>query len=83
MSPHHPTAGGDLEFSGRIALVTGGAGSVGRVIVERLAERGATVLLNCFHSYDSVGRMWEAIYDQVWHGRKLEFVAWNPGANDG
>ncbi|MGW1494384.1 SDR family oxidoreductase [Streptomyces sp. NPDC002402] len=53
MSPHHPTAGGDLEFSGRIALVTGGAGSVGRVIVERLAERGATVLLNCFHSYDS------------------------------
>ncbi|WP_406305284.1 SDR family oxidoreductase [Streptomyces sp. NBC_00885] len=53
MNPHHPTAGGDLEFSGRIALVTGGAGSVGRVIVERLAERGATVLLNCFHSYDS------------------------------
>lgn len=42
-----------MEFSGRIALVTGGAGSVGRVIVERLAERGATVLLNCFHSYDS------------------------------
>ncbi|WP_406402792.1 SDR family oxidoreductase [Streptomyces sp. NBC_00879] len=53
MNPYHPTAGGDLEFSGRIALVTGGAGSVGRVIVERLAERGATVLLNCFHSYDS------------------------------
>ncbi|HET6355659.1 SDR family oxidoreductase [Streptomyces sp.] len=53
MNPHRPTAGGDLEFSGRIALVTGGAGSVGRVIVERLAERGATVLLNCFHSYDS------------------------------
>ncbi|WP_328678304.1 SDR family oxidoreductase [Streptomyces sp. NBC_00322] len=42
-----------MEFSGRIALVTGGAGSVGRVVVDRLAERGATVLLNCFHSYDS------------------------------
>lgn len=44
---------GEGEFAGRVALVTGGAGSVGRVIVERLAERGATVLLNCFHSYDS------------------------------
>ncbi|MEU0289429.1 SDR family oxidoreductase [Streptomyces sp. NPDC006147] len=41
------------EFAGRIALVTGGAGSVGRVVVERLARRGATVLLNCFHSYDA------------------------------
>ncbi|MFF0204863.1 SDR family oxidoreductase [Streptomyces sp. NPDC005017] len=41
------------EFTGRIALVTGGAGSVGRVIVERLARQGATVLLNCFHSYDA------------------------------
>jgi len=46
-------------------------GEAGRRYVER------------FHSYDSVGRMWEAIYDQVWHGRKLEFIAWNPGAHDG
>lgn len=46
-------------------------GEAGRRYVER------------FHSYDSVGRMWEAIYDQVWHGRKLDFVAWNPGAHDG
>ncbi|MFF4227940.1 SDR family oxidoreductase [Streptomyces sp. NPDC001820] len=53
MSPENPVPRGEPEFSGRIALVTGGAGSVGRVIVERLAERGATVLLNCFHSYDS------------------------------
>ena len=46
-------------------------GEAGRRYVER------------FHSYDSVGRMWEAIYDQVWHGRKLDFIAWNPGDHDG
>ncbi|MGY6026525.1 SDR family oxidoreductase [Streptomyces spinosirectus] len=51
MSARPPVSHG--EFAGRIALVTGGAGSVGRVIVERLAEQGATVLLNCFHSYDA------------------------------
>ena len=46
-------------------------GEAGRRYVER------------FHSYESAGRMWEAIYEQVWHGRKLDFVAWNPGAHDG
>jgi NAD(P)-dependent dehydrogenase (short-subunit alcohol dehydrogenase family)/3-oxoacyl-(acyl-carrier-protein) synthase len=39
------------DFEGKIALVTGGAGSVGRLIVEGLARRGAHVLINCFHSY--------------------------------
>jgi 3-oxoacyl-(acyl-carrier-protein) synthase/NAD(P)-dependent dehydrogenase (short-subunit alcohol dehydrogenase family) len=40
-------------LTGKIALVTGGAGSVGERIVRMLADAGATVLINCFHSYDA------------------------------
>ncbi len=41
----------DLE--GKLALVTGGAKGVGRVIAEKLAARGAHVLLNFFHSLEA------------------------------
>ncbi len=41
-----------LDLQGRIALVTGGGKGVGKVIAHRLAERGAHVLINCFHSYE-------------------------------
>ncbi len=40
-----------LDLTGRIALVTGGARGVGRQIVTLLAEHGAHVVINCFHSY--------------------------------
>ncbi len=35
----------EKEFSRRIALVTGAAGGIGKVIAERLAEEGASVIL--------------------------------------
>lgn len=46
-------------------------GAAGRRYVER------------FHSYESAGQMWEAIYGHIWHGRDLDLVAWNPGRDDG
>ena len=49
----------DLE--GKLALVTGGAKGVGRVVVQRLAERGAHVLINYFHSHDAARRAKEEL----------------------
>jgi NAD(P)-dependent dehydrogenase (short-subunit alcohol dehydrogenase family) len=36
-----------FDLTGRIALVTGGTGGIGRTCVERLAAYGATVALPC------------------------------------
>jgi len=41
----------DQDLQGRTALVTGGGKGVGKVIARDLAQRGAHVLINCFHSF--------------------------------
>ncbi|GAA3145236.1 SDR family oxidoreductase [Streptomyces rameus] len=40
------------DLSGKIALVTGGARNVGRAIAATLADHGAHVLVNYFHSHE-------------------------------
>lgn len=42
----------DREFAGKIALVTGSGHGLGRTIALDLAARGATVIVNSFHSRD-------------------------------
>ncbi len=45
-----PELSNGQNLSGRVALVTGSGRGVGRVIARVLAARGATVLVNSFHS---------------------------------
>ncbi|MEU8777266.1 SDR family oxidoreductase [Streptomyces sp. NPDC048606] len=44
--------GAAADLTGKVALVTGGARNVGKAIATTLAERGAHVLINYFHSHE-------------------------------
>ncbi|HET6298473.1 MAG TPA: SDR family oxidoreductase [Kribbella sp.] len=60
-----------LDLTGRIALVTGGARGVGRRVVTLLAEHGAHVVINCFHSF-AEGRALQAELSE--RGLQVEVV---------
>jgi NAD(P)-dependent dehydrogenase (short-subunit alcohol dehydrogenase family)/3-oxoacyl-(acyl-carrier-protein) synthase len=45
------------QLDGKLALVTGGAKNVGKVIARELAVRGAHILLNYFHSHEAAKQM--------------------------
>ncbi|MFE2849539.1 SDR family oxidoreductase [Streptomyces lavendulae] len=49
------------DLTGKIALVTGGARNVGKAIATTLAERGAHVLINYFHSHEQAKRTQEEL----------------------
>ncbi len=66
-------------LSGRVALVTGSGRGVGRTIARLLAMRGATVIVNSFHSRDAGDRTAAEINDQG--GQAIHL--WGSVANSG
>lgn len=42
-----------------------------------LGEAGRRYVLK-YHSYESVGRMWDSIYRKVWYAEDIDLKAWHP-----
>ena len=57
-----------IDMTGKVSLVTGGAGGIGEFICERLAHAGSTVLMldvDGSKAEETVGRLGERIGDAV------------------
>ncbi|WP_194923420.1 SDR family oxidoreductase [Catenulispora pinisilvae] len=59
------------EFTGRIALVTGGARNLGAAITRHLAGRGAQVIVNYFHATEAAEELREELERD---GRSCDFI---------
>ena len=70
-------AAGAKPLDGQVALVTGSGRSIGRTIARMLASRGATVVVNSFHSRDA-GE--QTVRDIIQSGGKAVH-AWGSVAN--
>lgn len=42
-----------------------------------LGEAGRRYVLK-YHSYEAVGKMWDAVYRKVWHGEDIDLSVWHP-----
>jgi len=49
------------SLSGKVAIVTGASRGIGRVIAERLAQEGASVVINYAHSADEAQKVVQTI----------------------
>jgi 3-oxoacyl-[acyl-carrier protein] reductase len=53
------------ELKGKVALVTGGSRGIGRAIAQRLAQSGATVIINYTSDVNAANEIVEAIAQEL------------------